>query len=362
MSSLISKKKLILFLAACATALSPFATAQDAPNAPASSASPPAGNVAPAAYTTAASATSNKQKRPISEVLVALEGRRIRNSATPGSTGTTAGPRTLFIPIDTDDKEIAAIRDHLQFNKNERYTDAALQAAADSSVKALYGTGFYEHVSITPDLQPDDTVRVTIHISPRLRIVSLKFEGNTEWPAESQFYTGLAEEIPLHVGDILSDVLVKRSVEKLRKKYDDYYPYAQITPVITRNEDEGTASIVFKIVEKEVIKIDRLLFDGNYRLKDDLLRPEIETSSWGWTFDFADFPGWRFVKFSWLTDRGRLHKEELLNDAEKLREYYRSQGFLDVEIPDETIEEKITDTDGHKAWLDLKFKVNEGRR
>jgi outer membrane protein assembly factor BamA len=358
------KKQWLLFLAACAAALPAQTSAQEptVPVAPTPATAPASANAtanananAPAAAIPAPLAAALARNPLISEITIEIEGRRIRSNTTAGSASTS---NVKSLSAEADDPAVAAVRAHLSLKKNQPFS----QTESDASINALYGTGFYEFVSINPTVNPDNTVHVKVKVFPRLRVVAVNFEGNTEWPATSEYTSALIDESLVRVGDILSDVNVKRSVEKLKKKYEEYYPYAEIEPVIRRNDEEGTASVTFKITEKEVIKIDKLIFEGNYRLADSLLRPEMETSSWAWTFDPAEFPGWRFVKFSWLTDLGRLKKETRQKDVESLLEYYRSQGFLDIEIPQKTVEEKIIESDGHKAWLNLKIRIDEGRR
>ena len=39
--------------------------------------------------------------------------------------------------------------------------------------------------------------------------------------------------------------------------------------------------------------------------------------------------------FSWLMDTGRFKDDQFQDDLDKLRDYYREHGYLDVEIPEE---------------------------
>ncbi|MDR2430497.1 MAG: outer membrane protein assembly factor [Puniceicoccales bacterium] len=171
------------------------------------------------------------------------------------------------------------------------------------------------------------------------------------------------DESLIKPGDPLDEALVKRTVEKLVQKYDDKYPFAEITPHITRDEPTGTATITFQIKENLRTAINQITFVGNEHIADADLRPVLEnTSTWAWAFDPDDYPGARFAKFSWLTGNGRFHKEGFRNDIEKLREFYRNQGFLDIQIPLETTEQKYTATDTRTGDLDIAIKISEGTR
>lgn len=254
--------------------------------------------------------------------------------------------------------DASAAAAHLRLKMGEPFT----QEASDASIRALYRTGFYEYVSIDPERLANGTVRVRVLLVPRLRVSVIKFEGNTEWDTESIFSGGLMDDSVIKVGDPLDEVLVKRTIEKIVKKYDKYYPFTEITPRITRDEVNGTATITFVVKEGLVTKINTIEFTGNEHIAESDLRPVIDTSTWAWTLNPADFPGWRFVKFSWLSGWGRFHKEEFRLDLDKLRDFYRSQGFLDVEIPDEAVEKNYVEQDATHGRLVIKIKISEGRR
>ncbi|MDR1497225.1 MAG: BamA/TamA family outer membrane protein [Puniceicoccales bacterium] len=238
------------------------------------------------------------------------------------------------------------------------------QEASDASVRALYATGFYEYVSIDPDPPAaDGTVRVRVTLGPRMRVERVSFQGNTYWDTESTFGTALIDESLIREGDPLNEVLIARTCEKLRKKYDGSgFPFAEITPKIDRNEENGTATVTFVIKENYDVTISSVTFSGNTHIREADLRPQIETSSWALLFDPADFPGNRFLKISPIRQLGYYHSEEFRTDIEKLRAFYRNQGFLDIEIPEETIERDIIETGGQDARISLKIKVSEGRR
>ena len=60
--------------------------------------------------------------------------------------------------------------------------------------------------------------------------------------------------------------------------------------------------------------------------------------------------------FSWLTDTGRFKDDEFQDDLDKLRDYYREHGYLDVEIP----EEKIVFSYPKKEGLVITITVHRG--
>lgn len=247
----------------------------------------------------------------------------------------------------------------LRFHVGDEFT----QGASDSSVRALYATGLFQYVAIEPEKVAADKVVLHIRLQPYLRVATIRFEGNKEWDGEDWLLSDLNEELEFKVGDALDEVKVKRSKEKLIKKYDKYYPF---TTVDSRIEPDGNggATVVFEINEGLATKIQHIRFQGNKVMSSKELRNVMDTATWAWTFDTAYFPGFKFLKFSWLTGWGRFHKDEFRQDLDKLREYYRNQGFLDVEIPDKAAETNYVQKweDDRKGRLDVTVKVTEGRR
>ncbi|MDR1817250.1 MAG: BamA/TamA family outer membrane protein [Puniceicoccales bacterium] len=345
-------------LVVCAHALNPFAAfAQSQPAAATATAGGAGGS---AAATGAAAGASTSAAKP----------------ATAAPAPAPAAPITdangNLLPI-TGDLIVSAINyrfdgarkinpdeaaAHLRLKVGKPYT----QDAADASIRAYYSTSLYEFVSIEPEILPDNTVRVNVTLAPRLRVTDVAFEGNKEWDAENVWSTGLKEEILVQPGYPLDEVLVARSVTKLREKYKNKFPFAEITPRIERDETKGTAKVTFVIKENKNIAIRRIEFTGNEHIAASDLRPVIDTSSWAWTFDFADYSNKRFMKFSWLTDWGRFDKEAFDEDIKKLREFYRNQGFLDVEIPADGVSIRHVETTADEDWLVIKITIKEGRR
>ncbi len=241
--------------------------------------------------------------------------------------------------------------------------EAFLQSSADASVRSLYETGLYQFIQVEPERAADNKIIVHVRMQPYLRVTAIKFKGNVEWDSDSWVWSDLKEEVQFKAGDALNEVLIKRSKEKIIKKYDKYYPFTTVDSKV-EPDGKGGAQVVFEINEGFATKVQKINFHGNKVMNDKELRLAIETSTWAWTFDSAYFPAGRFLKFSWLTGWGRFHKEEFRTDLETLREYYRNQGFLDVEIPDKAAETNYVQKweEDRKGRLGVTVKITEGRR
>ena len=113
---------------------------------------------------------------------------------------------------------------------------------------------------------------------------------------------------------------------------------------IARDRATGLGTITFKIREGAKVKILSVNFSGNAHIRAKALRKVMETKKW-WIF-------------SWLTDTGRYKDDDFQDDLDKLRDYYRENGYLDVEIP----EEKIVFSYPKRNGLVITISVVEGRQ
>jgi len=117
-----------------------------------------------------------------------------------------------------------------------------------------------------------------------------------------------------------------------------------VSYTIARDRATGLGTITFKIREGAKVKILSVNFSGNAHIRAKALRKVMETKKW-WIF-------------SWLTDTGRYKDDDFQDDLDKLRDYYRENGYLDVEIP----EEKIVFSYPKRNGLVITISVVEGRQ
>src|SRR5208282_6594636 len=122
------------------------------------------------------------------------------------------------------------------------------------------------------------------------------------------------------------------------------YNQVSVSFTVARDRSTGLGTVTFRIREGRKVKIRLVKFIGNAHIKSKELRGEMDTKKW-----------WMF---SWLTDTGRFKDDEFQDDLDKLRDFYREHGYLDVEIP----EEKIVFSYPKKDSLIITITVNEGRQ
>jgi outer membrane protein insertion porin family len=210
----------------------------------------------------------------------------------------------------------------------------------DRDIRALYKTGLFEFIEIQREAVDSRTYNLVFQVTPKFRVFAVKFEGNKELKTKR-----LEKEIKTTPNSTLDERQVKDDSEKLKEFYQkEGFNQVSVSYTVDRDRSTGLGTVVYKIREGKKVKIREIRFVGNAHIKAKVLRKEMDTKKW-WLF-------------SWLLDTGRFKDDTFQDDLDKLRDFYREQGYLDVEIP----EEKINFAYPKKDGLVITITVIEGRQ
>ena len=214
------------------------------------------------------------------------------------------------------------------------------EVSLDKDIRSLYRTGLFEFIEVKHENVDLNTFNLVIEVTPKFRVLAVKFEGNQKVKS-----TRLEKEIKTKGNQALDERQIKEDQEKLRDYYQKAgYNQVSISYTIDRDRVGGFGTVVYKIKEGEKVKIAEITFAGNANIKAAKLKGQMETKKW-----------WMF---SWLTGSGRFKDDQFEDDLDKLRDYYREEGFLDVDIPQEKIQFNYPKPDR----LVIVITVEEGRR
>src|ERR1017187_9245209 len=210
----------------------------------------------------------------------------------------------------------------------------------DRDIRALYKTGLFEFIEIKREAVDARTFNLVIEVTPKYRVLTIKFEGNKQLKTRR-----IEKEIKTAPNTALDERQVKEDSEKLKEYYQKQGSnQVSVSYSIVRDRGTGLGTITFKIREGKKVKILAVNFVGNAHIKSKALRKVMDTK--------------KLWMFSWLMDTGRFKDDEFQDDLDKLRDYYREHGYLDVEIP----EEKIVFSYPKPDSLVIMIAVSEGRR
>ena len=210
----------------------------------------------------------------------------------------------------------------------------------DRDIRALYKTGLFEFIEIKREAVDARTFNLVFEVTPKYRVFAVKYEGNKQVKTHR-----LEKEVKTVPNTALDERQVKDDSEKLKDYYQkEGFNQVSVSYTIARDRATGLGTITFKIREGKKVKIKEVRFAGNAHIKAKVLRRQMDTKKW-----------WMF---SWLTDTGRFKDDDFQDDLDKLRDFYREHGYLDVEIP----EDKIVFAYPKPDSLVITISVTEGRQ
>jgi outer membrane protein insertion porin family len=228
------------------------------------------------------------------------------------------------------------VRANMQVREGLPMDDAMI----DRDIRSLYRAGLFEFIEVKRELLPDGTVNLVFELTPKYRVLAVRYEGNERVRSRR-----LEREVKTRANFALDERQVKDDAEKIREYYQKSgYNQVSVHYEIDRNRATGFGTVTFQIREGPKVKISRVNFVGNDNIKTRRLRKEMETKRW-----------WMF---SWLTGSGRFKDDQFEDDLDKLRDYYREEGFLDVAIPPE----RITYDYPSRDRLVITIAIEEGRQ
>jgi len=268
-------------------------------------------------------------------ILVSLGGWRAFAQAQAGQPAYKVGTIAVkFVGAANVSEQV--VRANMQVREDGELDDAMI----DGDIRSLYRTGLFEFIEVKRDVRPDRTVNLLVEVTPKFRILSVRYEGNAKVKSRR-----LEKEVKSRANLALDERQVKEDAEKLREYYQKAgYNQVSVTYAIERDRSTGFGTVIFKIKESAKVKIAAIKFVGNNTIKARRLRKEMETKRW-----------WMF---SWLTGSGRFKDELFEDDLEKVRDYYREEGFLDVAIDND----KIRFDYPSPSKLEIVVQVDEGKQ
>jgi outer membrane protein insertion porin family len=228
------------------------------------------------------------------------------------------------------------VRANMQIREGGEFDELML----DKDIRSLYRTQLFEYVEIKQEDIGNNTFNLVVEVTPKYRVLAVRFEGNQKVKTNR-----LEKEVKTKPNQALDERQVKEDSEKLRDYYQKAgYNQVNVTYTVDKDRVGGFGTVIFKVREGAKVKIADIKFVGNQHIVARKLKGEMETKKW-----------WMF---SWLTGSGRFKDDQFEDDLDKLRDYYREQGFLDVDIPQDKVMFEYPKPD----HLRLVINIEEGRR
>ena len=182
---------------------------------------------------------------------------------------------------------------------------------AAESIRALFGTGFFQDVRIEVE---NNVVFVIVH--ERAAIASIDFVGMKEFPKDAILKA--LKEVGIASGRIFDRSQLERAEQELKRQYLSKGRYGvKITTTVTPLE-RNRVGLNFKITEGAIAKIRQINFVGNAEFSETELTDLMTLTT----------PDW----LSWYTKNDQYSRQKLAADLETVKSFYMDQGYLEFSV------------------------------
>ena len=204
-------------------------------------------------------------------------------------------------------------------------------AATDEALKALYATGMFQDVRVTPS-----GGRLVVQVVENPVINRVAFEGNTKLKDDQ-----LSSEVQSKPRGTLSRPIVQSDVQRVVEIYRRIGRFDVTVEPKVVDLPNGRVDLIFEIKEGLKIGVKEVRFVGNRAISHYRLKDVIKTSESG--------------LFSFLSTTDIYDPDRVEADRDLLRRYYLKRGYIDARVVSATGE-----YDAARGGFVVTFTIDEG--
>jgi outer membrane protein insertion porin family len=172
----------------------------------------------------------------------------------------------------------------------------------------LWATNLFDDLEVRGRTAPDG-VHLVLHVAERPRIARISFTGNDKKSEED-----LAPHLGYRAGDAWRPRLLVTARDSILAEYQkDGYRDVQVTA--TADSTSSGMWVQFAIGEGKKAQVTAIAFEGNQAFPADRLDDQLKSKKKGFPFK-----------------SGTVKEENLAEDLERLRTFYRENGYRDVRV------------------------------
>ena len=219
----------------------------------------------------------------------------------------------------------------------------------------LWATSFLDNLWIEKLDEPYENGvmghRIIYHMEERPRVKIVDYTGSTKVERTKIDEKMKELGVSLRLDSFLDEAVVRR-VQGLVKSFmaDKGYEFAEVTSTVEPlPSGPKLVKVVFDVKEGPKVKVRELNFIGNNAVGDGTLGRQMKsTKAKSW--------------FSWITGKGIYQAAKFEEDAEKIVEYYRNEGYIAAKVGQPEIKVLEDSKDKETRWVQLDVPVDEGPR
>jgi outer membrane protein insertion porin family len=220
--------------------------------------------------------------------------------------------------------------------------------------RRLWATGFLDDLKIeaTDYTFANGVVGkiVTYHLEERARVRLVKYEG-----AGDLEQTKIDESLREHGAEIKLDAFLDQGViRRARTVLRDLlaekgYAAAEVSSAIEPMAGPKLVSLVFHVMRGPRVVIRDVVFTGNRAVPDSDLGKVLKNNR-------------PQGLLSLVTGRGAYNETTFADDAQRVEDYYRNQGYVAARVGQPDVRTLDDSADGKTRFVQLRIPVFEGRR
>lgn len=243
-----------------------------------------------------------------------------------------AGPYEGRIIRDVKVVGLARVNEDLFWN-NIRTTTGEIYATdvVAQDVRNLTRLNQFRRIGVEGELTPDGGVVVTFLIDEWPLVADIQVTGNTSLNDNE-----ILQAIPIRPGDPLDAFQINRAREAIKELYKTrgfYLAEVEIDP--SALTESGIVLVIVR--EGPRVKIKAIEFSGNHTFNAAQLNSSV-----------------RLKRSLFLLRRGQIDNDTIEGDINRIGEYYRNRGFLDVRV------DRSIDLSNDRREAKITYLIDEG--
>src|SRR4029079_6088499 len=158
-------------------------------------------------------------------------------------------------------------------------------------------------------------------------------------------------QLKIALDSFIDQGTIRKVAGVVREMYGEKgYEYAEVKPEIKPISGQTkTVNLTFHITEGPKVKIKVVDFQGNKAIADGKLGGKLKDNK---------APGF----FGFITGGGTYKEAKFEDDAQKVLDFYREQGYVKAQVGQPELKILEDDKDGKTRWVELQIPVTEGPR
>ncbi len=220
--------------------------------------------------------------------------------------------------------------------------------------KRLWATNFLDNLRIEVldrDFEGVAGKHIVFHMEERPRVKIVEYV-----PADAVDRTKVDEKmkeagVALRLDSFLDQGAIRRVEGILRSLMAE--KGHQFAEVKSRVEEmpggPKLAKVIFDVNQGPKVKVRDIEFIGNEKIGDGTLKRRMKETKEHWFL-------------SWITGRGTYQEEKFEEDADKVQEFYREEGYIQARVGTPEIKTIEDSADKETRWVQLRIPVTEGNR